>query len=479
MVASHKRDEWWLFDTKTTHPPQWCPHPSCGQAGRFYRYGTKKQYFDDCPLDGIPVRIRVTRQRYKCLNCLKPFFEPIHGLDDTRRATRRLVEFIARSALQRPFSHVARECGVHEKTVRQIARSFFQALDAVAHFPTPQWLGIDEVCINKAPRMVLTNFKDKKVYEILPDRKVKTIEEFLRGMPGRESVEVVCMDFCSLYRKQVRACLPAAVIVVDKFHVLELANRTIDRIRRRAKKKRVKLGFDTRMLRKRRHTLTNLEREVLRRWEVDGSELAVAYELKEQFCAIWEAADEATARKLYAEWKGKCSQMLPKGFRRLMQTISRWEDNVFAGLTHRITNGYAEGMNRVAKDLTRAARGLTVEVLRAKMLYVHGYARIKRKATKPRWPDQPIADPAGAASAHGHSASPRAPRARVSSTLQELAGSYVMGHEYDEFLRAHPRPAFQSREDIERSIDAGIIQIRGDKQQYLAQFSSIHDSVTR
>ena len=476
MVSLQGSGAWWLFDTITAHPPQWCPNPKCEQAGRFYRYGTKKQYFDDCPLDGAPVRIRVTRQRYKCLSCQKLFFEPIHGLDDTRRASRRLVILIAKAALQRPFSHVAKECGVHEKTVRQIARSFFQALDAIAHFPTPLWLGIDEVCIKKkTPRVVLTNLKDKKVYEILPDRKAKTIEVFLRGMPGRESVEVVCMDFCSLYRKQVRACLPAAVIVVDKFHVLELANNTIDRIRRKAKKKRRKIGFDTRILRKRKHTLTSFEREAIREWEASGSELATAYALKEKFCKIWEAADETTARQLYAEWKDMCSQTLPKGFRRLIQTISRWEDNVFAGLTNRITNGYAEGMNRIAKDLTRAARGLTVEVLRAKMLYVHGYARIKSERKKPRWTEEPIDIYAGEESARGPSESPRAPRARTNSTLQELAGSYVMGHEYDEFLREHPPSAVQYREDIERLIDEGMMEIRGDKQQYLAQFYSIHD----
>lgn len=476
VVSLQSSGAWWLFDTRTAHPPQWCPNPKCERAGRFSRYGTKEQYFDDCPLDGAPVRIRITRQRYKCLSCQKLFFEPIHGLDDTRHASRRLVVLIAKAALQRPFSHVAKECGVHEKTVRQIARSFFRALDAIAHFPTPQWLGIDEVYINGALCTVLTNLKDKKVYEILPDRKAKTIEVFLRGMPGRESVEVVCMDFCSLYRKQVRACLPGATIVVDKFHVMQLASNAIDQIRRRVKKKKSrKPGYDTRILRKRRHALSSPDCEALRRWEAEVPELVTAFALKEQFCKIWEAADEATARKLYAEWKDTCSQTFPQGFRRLIQTINRWEGDAFTGLTRRITNGYAEGMNRIIKDLNRAARGFTVEVLRAKVLYKYGYARIERERKKPRWTEDPIDVYAGEESAHGPSESPRAPRARANSTLQELAGSYVMGYEYDEFLREHPPSAVQYREDLERLIDAGIMEIRGDKQQYLAQFSSIHD----
>lgn len=450
VVAAKKGPTWWLFDTKTVHPPQRCSN--CEQTGPLWRFGTKKQYFEDTPLEGRPVRIRVTRQRYKCPNCRQSFYEPIDGLDDIRLASRRLVEFIAKAALQRPFSHVAQECGVHEKTVRCIAHSFFKALDAIAHFPTPRWLGIDDVFLNGALRTVLTNLKDKKVYEILQDSKPETIEAFLRGMPGRESVELVCMDFSALYRKQVRACLPAATIVVDMFHILQLANKAIDQIRRRVKKKkRVALGYDTRILRKRRSALTSCDKKALRRWKLKVPELAMAFALKEQFCKVWKAKDPAAARQLYGAWKDTCLQKSPRGFRQLIQTIGRWEDDVFAGQTKPITNGYAEGMNGIVKNLNRQARGLAFEALRAKLLYMYGYARSKRESKKPRWPDEPLDDYVGEESVPSLAEARSLSRERTRNTIHALAESYVGGHEYDEYLRALPPDR-----DHEPPIETGV-----------------------
>ena len=287
-VWSQFRDERWKFRAVMEAPPSHCP--GCKKSTPFLKYGSKEIAFDDLPLEGRPVRVKLTRQRYKCKQCKLIFIEPVEVLSPEWRATWRLVKAIAYASLHRPFLHLAKEYGMHERTIRRIAHAFFRELDSMAHFPTPQWLGIDEVHVHGIPRAVITNLKERLTYEMLPDTHESTIRAFFRSMPGREEVKVVCMDMCDHYRKIVRELLPNAVIVVDKFHLVQLGMKAVDQVRREVKRKRrMKVKYDTRIVRKRRYNLTPHDRDALKYWRGAVPDLAEAFELREAFCEIWEA----------------------------------------------------------------------------------------------------------------------------------------------------------------------------------------------
>lgn len=50
----------------------------------------------------------------------------------------------------------------------------------------------------------------------------------------RNSVQVVDIDMCAAYRAAVREHLSHATLVVDHFHLVQLANQTLSQVRRRA-----------------------------------------------------------------------------------------------------------------------------------------------------------------------------------------------------------------------------------------------------
>src|SRR5690349_19618122 len=54
-----------------------------------------------------------------------------------------------------------------------------------------------------------------------------------RDPAWRAGITVVAIDMCPAYRAAVRAHLPQATLVVDHFHVVQLANRTVNLVRRR------------------------------------------------------------------------------------------------------------------------------------------------------------------------------------------------------------------------------------------------------
>ncbi|HRB16184.1 MAG TPA: ISL3 family transposase [Nitrospira sp.] len=449
--------ERWKFRAVTEAPPANCP--GCQNSMSLLKYGQKEISFDDLPLRGSPVRVKLSRQRYKCDQCKLLFIEPVEVLSPEWRATWRLVMAIAHASLHRPFLQLAKEYGMHERTIRRIAHSFFRVLDSMAQLPTPQWLGIDEVKVHGIPRVVFTNLKKRLTYHMLPDTQEKTIRAFLRSMPGREAVEVVCMDMCDRYRKIVRELLPDARIVVDKFHLVQLGMKAVDQVRREVKRKRrVKVKYDTRIVRKRRRNLTPHDREALSYWRVAVPQLADVFELREAFCDIWDAPNKTQARALYRAWKKKSLQVLPQAFRPRINQIQKWDTEVFNGLCVKVTNGYAERVNGIVNHLNRTTRRLGFDALRAKLLYVYGYPKSPlSQKPKAEWSDPTYELDEYERYLAEQSVLFESPS--VGFSMHDIAEAYLARVELDADLHGQPVRYPTSPDDIEMMIAVGMMRI--------------------
>jgi transposase len=99
-------------------------------------------------------------------------------------------------------------------------------------FETPRWLGIDEVHILKRPRCVITNVEQRTIIDMLPDRSKVAVSQRLFALRDRKDVRLVTMDMSTPYRDAARVVLPQAKIIVDKFHVIRMANDGVERVRK-------------------------------------------------------------------------------------------------------------------------------------------------------------------------------------------------------------------------------------------------------
>lgn len=55
-----------------------------------------------------------------------------------------------------------------------------------------------------------------------------------RGQTWKDQVKFVAIDMCTVFKAAVREALPRAVLVVDHFHIVQLANQALTEVRRRA-----------------------------------------------------------------------------------------------------------------------------------------------------------------------------------------------------------------------------------------------------
>ncbi len=58
-------------------------------------------------------------------------------------------------------------------------------------------------------------------------RSENDLATYLKSLPDKERVKVVCIDLSSIYRKIIKKYFPNAKIVVDRFHVIRLVNELL------------------------------------------------------------------------------------------------------------------------------------------------------------------------------------------------------------------------------------------------------------
>jgi transposase len=366
--------------------------PKCGVVSTSVKqYRTTRPR--DLPYGEEPLAVRWRKRQYRCLEESCPrraFTESIAELPPRARLTGRLCRHAAAQvASGRSVSAVAADYRVSWPVTH---RHYVAHADALLTEPEPPAvLGIDETR-RGAPKWIQdpetsrwvrterfeTNFTgltgQGRLLGQVAGRTGKTVAEWLdaRGQDWKDQVKFVAIDPCAVYRSAVQRALPHAVIVVDHFHLVRLANQAVTKVRQRVT--RQVLGrrgtskdpawANRRRLLRARERLT--DEAYARMWDE-----ILAQEPTGELLATWIAKEElrfllALARthaprseisnRLFAfyDW---CSRANVPEVTALAKTIEAWWPQILAFLDTGITNAATEANNRLVKDAARIAFG--------------------------------------------------------------------------------------------------------------------------
>jgi transposase len=346
----------------------------CGVIGQLYRHGVKKQRFMDLPVHNKRVGLIVHRQRYHCRACGKTSFQPLSDMNKKHAITERLLVYINKEATKRTFVSVADDTGIHERTVRRLFAQELVRLESEIKFETPRWLGIDEVHLVNRARCILTNIEQRTVIDMLTSRTKDVVSKYLYNLPNRQHIELVTMDMWQPYKDAVRDILPQATIVVDRFHVVRMAIQGMDTVRKDTRahlttRQSRTLKRDRYILFHRKAELNEQDQFILDTWLGQFPTLGKAYQLKEQFCDLWDIKDRREAMERYDVWLASIPNELQPPFKPLTTAVGNWKAEIFAWWDKPVTNAYTEALAGLVKLTNHIGRGYSFKVIRAKLLY--------------------------------------------------------------------------------------------------------------
>ncbi len=377
---------------ETTSPPDRCNH--CG-SDVLVGFGRRENWIRDLPIHGKRVGLSIDSRRFRCKTCGKTFYESLPNVDSKRSMTVRLKTWLEKRSLRHPFTHLAEETGVSNTTIREVFDDYGRELQESFRFETPEVLGIDEVHLIRRSRAVFTNIPSCYVIEMLPDRNKTTVGRYLSDLPDKRRIRCVAIDMWRPYQDAVRDALPGVPVVVDKFHVVRMANAALDALRKTVggtfhPEKRRALMRNRHLLLKRSSDLNDIQRKRLEEWGRDFPILARAHQAKERFFDLYESPSRSEAAKRYKEWDESLDHEIRPTFGPLLTAFHNWEGSILAFFDHRVTNACAESANNLIRAVQRMGRGYSFDVLRTRILFVrHGAHRMK-PFRKPRLLDKPI-----------------------------------------------------------------------------------------
>src|SRR5664279_2003896 len=189
----------------------------------------------------------------------------------------------------------------------------------------------------------------------------------------RAAITHVSMDTSATYARAARIALPHAVVVVDRFHLVQLANKALTEYRRdltwatrgrRGRKADPEWAQRNRLLRA-GESLTAEEaakmHDAMRTADPSGG-LEKCWQAKELLRNLLRLArtggpDRSLIWQRLADFYTHCADSEIAQLRRLAWTVNAWQPSVIEGLITGISNGRTEGYNRIVKHVGRIAFG--------------------------------------------------------------------------------------------------------------------------
>jgi transposase len=229
-------------------------------------------------------------------------------------------------------------------------------------------LSVDEVSRAKGHEYLTiisqpkTEQNPARVLAVAEGREAAAVAQAQRTLTKRGldplQVEQICQDMSAAYLKGSQETYPNAEIIFDCFHIVQLATRAVDEVRRRERKQfPQELKHARWLLLKGYEKLAEEEKSRLRTLRTSHLQTGKADNLLDGLRWILQMkSPEEAERELFC-WCQWAQRSRVKEMVKLSRTLRDHWAGVTAYLWTKITNGAAEALNGIIQTVKRKARG--------------------------------------------------------------------------------------------------------------------------
>ena len=325
-------------------------------------------------------------RRFICPKCGTTHMEPNPFSSDNNRVSDRTIINILKD-LKR-YNTTFNEAAENNNTSVMGVIKLFDKYCQMNRLTLPKVMCMDEVYFSRRRKkkyvLVLLNFYNRSIVDVLKDRDKHTISSYLSRISREEraNVKYVSIDMTDNYRDVIRFRLPDAIIVADSFHVMKHMAEALDDVRLRVMRRfeNDKKSDEYYLLKYRNELLycTDLDykfrmnkhfhRYISQSQIVDmmttlDLDLHKAYTLYHTYKRFNDSSfanlNQAESSLLAIINEFRISGI--KEFEELATTLINWKAEIVNSFCHfngqRVSNGPAEGRNSLIKKILKLANG--------------------------------------------------------------------------------------------------------------------------
>ncbi len=341
----------------------------CGKPGPTYDHRALRR-FRFVPLWALAVTLVYVMRRIDCPRCGVKI-EQVPWATGKSRQTTALQVFLSRWAKLLSWKQTAESFGMTWDAV-------FRAVNSVVSFGLANRsldgitaIGVDEIAWQKGHRYLTVvyqiNAGCRRLLYVAENRTAKSLLGFFRTL-GKERmplIQYVCSDMWKPYLKVIAKKLPAALHILDRFHIVANLNKALDKVRAVEARKLHAEGFEP-VLKKTRWCFlkrsTNLTSgQKLRLKDVLRYDLKTvrAYLLAQAFDALWSYRSATWAGKFLDGWINHVMRSRIEPLKTIARSLRRHRELILNWFRAKkeFNSGIVEGLNANAKLAFRKAYG--------------------------------------------------------------------------------------------------------------------------
>lgn len=365
-----------FFHGNLSYTPDFCYN--CGHIfdENIIKHGFKTSTIKIPKVSGFDTYLKLRKQRYLCRHCSTTFTLKTSVVNTNCYISNNTKVSIALNAKDKiSEKDITKNHNVSHSTVNRIIDSFYLQYKPNYDY-LPKHLCFDEFKSVKsaagAMSFIFCDSDNGTIVDIVEDRRLHVLKDyFLRySKPARDAVETIVIDMYSPYISLIESIFPNAKIIIDKFHIVKLFSRSLNKTRikimNQDKKNYNKLKKYWKLILKDKiavdYTNYSYSRSFKRQMrQIDilnylldlDPELKSSYELYQGIMHSIKHQNFNLLTTILSDTKNNVSSYMKTS----VKTIKKYINYIDNTLGYKYTNGIIEGINNKIKVIKRIAFG--------------------------------------------------------------------------------------------------------------------------
>jgi transposase len=340
-------------------------HFACAQCGHEAAvHDTKERVWQHLNFFQYSAYIHAAIPRTGCKSCGStrqvevPWARPQSGFTQLMEAL--LVTLCAAM----PVAQVGALLGIGDDRIWRVLEYYVPHAREQADFSKVTDVGVDETACRRGHHYIslFHDLLEGRLLFAVEGRKADVFESFVDDLEAHqgcgENIRNLCMDLSRAYRSGAEETLPWAQITFDEFHVIQLANKVVDAVRREEVRHEPLLKRQRYSFLKDSSKWSSVQRGMMEVLSKRRLKTYKAWQLREALREIFrEAPDRDHAEAMLARWYSWARRCRVRQMKEFALTIHRHWDGILNYFDSRLTNGRVEGVNSLIQAAKARARG--------------------------------------------------------------------------------------------------------------------------